>query len=88
MAIMNISLSAQTQKLLEEQMKAGKFHTPDQAVHSALQALGELRGKPIEALDEQTQDALERAFAQSDRGEGMPWEEVRGELVQKYLRSK
>ncbi len=69
---MTIALRPQTQKLLEEQMKKGGFATPDEAVHSALQALAELRGEAIEDLDEPTQAALDRAFAQSARGQGRP----------------
>jgi plasmid stabilization system protein ParE len=33
---MNITLSPETQKLLEEQMKVGHFPTPDDAVRTAL----------------------------------------------------
>ena len=82
---MTIALRPQTQKLLEEQMKKGGFATPDEAVHTALQALDELRGEAIEDLDGPTQAALDRAFAQSASGEGRPWADVRAELAAKYL---
>jgi Arc/MetJ-type ribon-helix-helix transcriptional regulator len=82
---MTISLKAQTQKLLEEQMKQGGFATPDEAVHSALQALAELRGEAIEDLDRETQAAVERAYSQSARGEGRAWSDVRAELLIKYI---
>ncbi len=85
---MTISLRPQTQKLLKEQMAKGGFATPDEAVHTALQALAELRGEAIEDLDEATQAALARAFAQSARGEGRPWSDVRAELAAKYLRAR
>lgn len=81
---MTIALRPQTQKLLEEQMQSGGFATPDEAVHAALQALGELHGEAIEDLDPETQAAIDRALAQSGRGEGRPWSEVRAELVARH----
>jgi putative addiction module CopG family antidote len=80
---MNISLSPETQKLLTKQMANGRFSSPDEAVHSALRTLEELRGEAIEDLDEGTQAALDRAFDESGRGEGRPWTEVRAELQTK-----
>lgn len=82
---MTIALRPQTQKLLEEQMKKGGFATADEVVHCALQALAELRGEAIEELDKPTLAALDRAFAQSARGEGRAWSDVRAELAAKYL---
>jgi len=82
---MTITLTQQTQKLLEEQMRKGHFATADDAVRTAFEALQQVRGDDIEDLDEQTQAALERAFAQSERDEGRPWEQVRQELKAKYL---
>jgi len=82
---MTIALSPRTQKLLEEQMEKGGFSTPDEALHTALQALAELRGEAIEDLDEPTRAALDRAFEQSARGEGRAWADVRAELAAKYL---
>jgi putative addiction module CopG family antidote len=82
---MNIVLSPETQKLLEERMRSGRFATPDEAVRAALQTLGEVEGDALEDLDAETQAAIERAEAQGDRGEGMPWEQVRDELRARYL---
>ncbi|HZL38644.1 MAG TPA: Mpv17/PMP22 family protein [Tepidisphaeraceae bacterium] len=81
---MNITITLETQTLLEEQMKKRRFSTPDDAVRTALQSLETAEGVDIEQLDAQTQAALDRAFAQSERGEGRPWEEVRAELQKKY----
>lgn len=84
---MNISISTETQKLLEETMKAGNFSSADEALHRALEAFDQLRGENIEQLDNETQDALERAFAQSGRGEGRPWAEVRAQLRNRFPES-
>src|SRR3954451_13538216 len=85
---MNISLSPKTQKLLEQQMKQGRFSSHDEALQAALQTLDEIQGEPIEGLDDETQAALERAFAQSERGEGQPFREFRKEFEAKHFRGK
>ena len=82
---MNIMLSPATQKLLEAQMKTGKFASPDEALHTALQVMIDQHGEDIEDLDEETQASLERAFAQSAQGQGQPWSEVRSELKKRYF---
>jgi len=83
---MNISVSERTRKLLEQQMKRGRFGSHDEVVRTALQTLDELRGEPIEDLDKETQAALNRAFAQSERREGEPWAEFRAKFEAKHLR--
>jgi Arc/MetJ-type ribon-helix-helix transcriptional regulator len=82
---MTISLSPETQKLLEERMKRGGFATPDDAVRVALEMLEQYEGEALEDLDPDTLAAIERAEAQSARGEGRPWEEVKAELRAKFL---
>ena len=82
---MNIVLSPETQKLLEERMRSGRFATPDEAVRAALQTLGDVDGDALEDLDTETRAAIDRAEAQGDRGEGRPWEKVRDELRARYL---
>lgn len=83
---MTISLSPETQKLLEEHMRRGGYASPDDVVRLALHALTGVEGDTIEELDEETQAAIERAEAESVRGEGRPWEQVRDELRARYLK--
>jgi Arc/MetJ-type ribon-helix-helix transcriptional regulator len=83
---MNISISDQTQRLLEDRMKKGGFRSPDEALRIALETMEEVEGVSIEELDPETQAAIERAEAEADRGEGRPWEEVREELRALYLK--
>jgi hypothetical protein len=66
-------------------MKAAGFATADELVRVALDALDEIQGEDIEDLDPATQAAIERAEAQSARGEGQPWEDVRAAIRAKYL---
>jgi Arc/MetJ-type ribon-helix-helix transcriptional regulator len=84
---MNISLTPETEKLLEEQMKKGHFASPDDAVRTALQTLDQVRGEDYENLDEQTRAAIEEAEAQHQRGEGRAWGEVREELRARFIKN-
>jgi Arc/MetJ-type ribon-helix-helix transcriptional regulator len=83
---MTITLSPETQKLLEARMKQGGFQTPDAIVRIALETLDQIEGEAFEQLDDETQAAIGRAEAQSVRGEGRPWEEVKAELRARYLK--
>jgi Arc/MetJ-type ribon-helix-helix transcriptional regulator len=87
-ATMNIALSRETQRLLKRQMKRFGFATPDEAVRVALQTMVQKRGVDFEDLDQETQAALTRALAESDRGEGRPWEEVREEIRARFIVKK
>jgi Arc/MetJ-type ribon-helix-helix transcriptional regulator len=79
---MNIVLSPQTQKLLEDCMRKGSYSTPDEAVRIALETLEQMEA---EGLDDKTLAAIERSEAQIDRGESRDWEDVKRELGTKYL---
>lgn len=82
---MNIILSAETQRLLEQRMQKGGYSDPDQAVRAALETLDQLDS---EDLDDQALAEIEEGLAEADRGDMRPWEQVRGGLVEKYLRRK
>jgi hypothetical protein len=82
---MPISLSAETQKLIEQRMKERGVSTADELVRVALQTLDQVRGEPFEDLDPQTQAAIEDALSQSDRGEGRAWDEVREMIRARFI---
>jgi Arc/MetJ-type ribon-helix-helix transcriptional regulator len=81
---MSVSLSDETQKLIEERMKDGGFSTPDELVRVAIQTLNQVRGEDIEFLDAETQAAIARAEAQSERGEGIPAAEAFEQIRRRY----
>lgn len=80
---MNIILSPETQRLLEQRMHKGGYSDPDQAVRVALETLDQLDS---EDLDDRALAEIEEGLAEADRGDTRPWEQVRSELVEKYLR--
>lgn len=79
---MNVLISSETQKLLEERMKEGDYASADEVIRAALEAL---EGEDIEDLDPETQAAIERAEAEADRGEGIPLDEAFAQLRQKHF---
>jgi predicted transcriptional regulator len=82
---MAISLSPETQKLIEERMKETGVGTADELVRVALQTLRQERGEDFDDLDEKTKAAIEEGLAQADRGEGRPWEDVRKEIRARFI---
>ncbi len=81
-----VSLSAETQRLIEQRMKETGVSTPDELVQVALQTLHQVRGEDFGDLDGETQAAIEEGLAQADRGETRPWEEVREELRARFIK--
>lgn len=84
---MSITLTPETQKLLEDRMKKGDYATPDDLVRAALQTLDDVEGEAYEDLDQDTREAIERAEAQAARGEGRPWDDVKAEFRARFLKN-
>jgi len=72
---MTITLSPETQRLLEDQLKTGNFASADEVVHAALQALDELG-----ELDQATLDAIDKSEEEIEKGEYVDWEDVREDI--------
>lgn len=79
---MTISLSPETQKLLEDKLRTGGYPSADDLLHAALAALDELEASQ---LDEETLDAIDHAEDQIDRGEVHDWADVREQVRAKFL---
>ena len=82
---MNVVLSPETAKLLEEQMSAAATHRPTTPFAWRVQTLEQVEGEPLEELDPATLAAIERADAQAERGEGMPADEAFERLRRKHF---
>ena len=76
---MTITLSPETQRLLEDQLKKRNFASVDELVHAALQAFDVLNG-----LDEATLDSIDKSEAEIARGEFIEWDEVLARVRAKY----
>jgi Arc/MetJ-type ribon-helix-helix transcriptional regulator len=82
---MSITLSPETQQLIEERMKRDGFTTADDLVRLALRTLDQTQGEDYDELDPQTQAAIEEAEAQYANGQARPWEEVREEIRKRFI---
>lgn len=83
---MTISLTPETQRLLEEQMKRGGYSSADDAVRAALQTLESVRAADYDDdLDDQTRASLDRAEEQYERGETIPLDEAFEQARRKHF---
>ena len=80
-----VSLSDETQRLIEQRMKETGVGTPDELVRLALQTLQQTRGEDFDALDSSTQAAIEEGLDQADDGKTRPWESVREEIRNRFI---
>ena len=78
---MGIALTPETQKLIEEKLRKGGYSTADDMVRAALEMLDDYDAE----LDNLTLDAIDRAEAQYERGEGMPADEAFAQLRRKHF---
>src|SRR3954451_16162276 len=69
---MNIALTPEMERFVEEKLRTGGFHSASEVVNSALAALREAETLTPEDVAELRSD-IHRAIAQLDRGEGEPW---------------
>ncbi len=78
---MTITLSAETQKRLEDKLKSGAYGSADEVVHAALAALDEIEAM---GLDEETLAAIDQAEEQIERGEEHDAKQAR-QMMQSWL---
>jgi antitoxin ParD1/3/4 len=78
---MNLTLKPEDQRFLDEQVKSGRFSSPEDAV---AEAIDRLRWEDDITPTPEDLAAVREGLAQLDRGEGIPWEKVRRELNEKY----
>ena len=82
---MTVTLSEETQRLIQRRMTESGVTSADRLVRLALETLDGVDAGYIEDLDPATQAAIEQATEEIERGEGRPWDEVRAELTKRYL---
>ena len=79
---MNLQIRPELQRFVEDKVKAGQYSSREEVVEAGL---ARLMLDPEPELDEQTLQAIEEGEAEGDRGEVQPWEELKAELLKKYL---
>jgi antitoxin ParD1/3/4 len=75
---MNVSLTPELEKLVNEEVKSGRYKSASEVVREGLRLI-RLREEKLKALRADIQEGI----AELDRGEGIPAEKVFAELRQK-----
>jgi putative addiction module CopG family antidote len=81
---MNVTLRPEVARFIEEQVRTGRFRSPDDAINAAVARLQAEEALLADEVDDADLAAIREGLEQLDRGEGRPWEEVRAELRAKY----
>ena len=79
---MTVSLSPETQELLQRKLQTGGYPSADAVIFAALEALEKLSGDP---LSESALDSIDRAEDQIDRGNVHEWKDVREQVRARFL---
>ena len=74
----------QLEQFIAEQVRAGRFPSPDAAVEAAVERMMQ---DPMGELDQETVDAINRAEEQIDRGEGIDFKEFAATMRKKMAAS-
>ena len=80
---MTLTLSPETQRMVEEKLKDGTFSSFDGIVHAGLSASNQLHS---ERLDEETLDAIDEAEDQIERGQVHDLKDVKDQIRQMFNR--
>jgi putative addiction module CopG family antidote len=80
---MTISLSAKLRQYVEDQVRSGRFASPEEVVEAGLARL--MLDPAPDDLDDEDLAAIEESERQIERGEDRRWADVSAELRRKYL---
>ncbi|MEM9218871.1 MAG: type II toxin-antitoxin system ParD family antitoxin [Cyanobacteria bacterium P01_F01_bin.150] len=84
--LMNITLTPDQAALIQQQIHSGQFETVNQAIEAALQLLD--KRLQYDRWVEETQQKIDLAAAQLDRGEGVDGEEAIAQLRAKLRQAR
>lgn len=70
---MNITLSSELKKIIDEKVKVGGYATPHDVIRAALDALQQQEELLTPPVEEEVRREIGAAISQLDRGEGTPW---------------
>ncbi len=80
---MDLSLTAESQKFIHEQITAGRYSSAEDVVEDALRRMMD---EDVLDLDDETLAAIDESEDQIERGQYRDWREVSAELRAKYLK--
>ena len=71
---MDITLSSELGRIIDDTVKGGGYATPNDVIRAALHALEEQEDLLSPSAPEQVRREISEAVSQLDRGEGTPWD--------------
>jgi putative addiction module CopG family antidote len=74
---MNVSLKPEVRKFIENQVKTGRFDSPDAVLE---EAVNRMMTESDSELDDETVAAINRAEEQLDRGDGIDFDQFAVEM--------
>ena len=74
---MHVKLTPEAEKFVQEQVRVGKFHSPDEVLDAAV---ARMMLESEDELDDVTIAAINRAEAQIDAGKGIDFEQFAAEM--------
>jgi len=83
-AVMNLALSPEIERWIAEQVRSGRFPTPEAVVEAALAELTEAGMNA--SLDTEDIAAINEAEAEIDRGEGIDLATLRAEMSKRFIK--
>jgi len=78
---MELALQPDIERFIDDQVKAGRFPTPEAVIEAAI---AELRDAENGALDDESVAAINEAEEQADRGEGMELDTFRAKITTRF----
>ena len=86
---MQISIDKPEQQFIEEQIRSGRFSSPQDVVRGALSLLRAHEDLPAELLSQLRND-IALGIAEADRGDVEPWDvnEIEKEVERRYREGK
>jgi len=81
---MAITLSPETQELIEARMKELGFDSSDEFLRVAVQTFSPAEVYDYDDLDEETRAAIEEGQREIDQGLGIPWEDAEARLRARF----
>jgi len=82
---MNLTLNPEIERRIAEQVRSGRFATPEAVVEAAVAELTE--PSIDDSLDAEDIAAINEAEAQIDRGEGIDRATLRAEMSKRFIKS-
>ena len=78
---MDIELSVEAKRFIEESVRSGGYASAREVLEAGI---ARLMLDPTPEIDDETSAEIDEGIAELDRGESIPWRDLRAELMSKH----